>query len=150
MQNVRRARIRGLESSAEGTLWGVQLKASFASQRPRDEDTAFACRAGPAFRAPRGLALVRGVVVVRRRQGSGERFDSPTESPGTRLPGYAIADATVRYAAARAGPWSSSPRTCRTSVTSHTSATTPPAAAALNVRFERLSRLAFPATMAVC
>ncbi len=104
MQNVRRARIRGLESSAEGTLWGVQLKASFASQRPRDEDTAFACRAGLRFgrleasRSFGAWSLSGGVT------GSGERFDSPTESPGTRLPGYAIADATVRYAAARAGP----------------------------------------------
>jgi len=102
MQNVRRARIRGLESSAEGTLWGVQLKASFASQRPRDEDTGLrlqgrALRFGrlEASRSFGAWSLSGGVT------GSGERFDSPTESPGTRLPGYAIADATVRYAAGK-------------------------------------------------
>ena len=35
---------------------------------------------------------------------SSERYDSANESPQSRLPGYAIADATVRYAVDRS--WS--------------------------------------------
>jgi vitamin B12 transporter len=32
---------------------------------------------------------------------SGERYDSANEAPASRLPGYAIADASVRYAVDR-------------------------------------------------
>ena len=102
MQNVRRARIRGIEASVEGSAWGTQLKASIASQRPRDEDTGFvlqgrARRFGrlEASRAFGDWSLSAGVTA------SGERFDSAAESTDSRLPGYAIADAAVRYAAGK-------------------------------------------------
>ncbi len=102
MANVRRARIRGLEATAEGSLWGVELRASFAAQRPRDEDTGFLLQ-GRAKRFGRleaskafGAWSVSGGVTA-----SDERFDSASESPASRLPGYAIADATVTYAVDR-------------------------------------------------
>ena len=102
MRNVRRARIRGLEATAEGTAWGVQVRASFAAQRPRDEDTGFLLQ-GRAQRFGRveasrsfGPWSVSGGLTA-----SGRRFDSPDESAASRLPGYAIADATVRYAAGK-------------------------------------------------
>ncbi|HEX4943821.1 MAG TPA: TonB-dependent receptor [Usitatibacteraceae bacterium] len=100
--NVRRARIRGLEASAQGTVWGTTVRASLAAQRPRDEDTGFLLQ-GRAKRFGRleasrafGAWSVSGGVTA-----SGERFDSATESADLRLPGYAIADATVRYAAGK-------------------------------------------------
>lgn len=102
MANVRRARIRGLEATAEGTMWGTQVRASFAAQRPRDEDTGFLLQ-GRAKRFGRleasrsfGAWSISGGVTA-----SGERFDSASESPGSRLPGYAIADATVGWVASR-------------------------------------------------
>lgn len=102
MQNVRRARIRGLEVSAQGQAWGTRVKASFAAQRPRDEDTGAQLQ-GRAKRLGRleasrsfGPWSVSGGVTA-----SGERFDSAMPSAASRLPGYAIADATVRHAVGR-------------------------------------------------
>lgn len=102
MMNVRRARIRGLEAAAEGVAWGVRLKASMAAQRPRDEDTGFVLQ-GRAERFGRleaardfGAWTVSGGLTA-----SGPRFDSANESAASRLPGYAIADATVSYAAGK-------------------------------------------------
>ncbi len=102
MENVRRARIKGVEASVEGTTWGVALKASATFQRPRDEDTGFLLQ-GRAERFGRleasrrfGKWSVSGGVTA-----SGERFDSANEAPASRLPGYAIADAAVRYAVDR-------------------------------------------------
>ncbi len=130
MQNVSRARIRGLEASVEGTLWGVSVKGSMAGQQPRDEDTGYLLQ-GRAERFGRleasqafGAWSISGGVTA-----SSERFDSANEDPATRLPGYAIADATVRYVADRTGPSSWSPRTSSTSATSMPSATTPRGAA---------------------
>lgn len=102
MMNVRRARIRGIEVSAEGTAWGTRLKASFAAQRPRDEDTGFVLQGRSRhfgrLEAARdfGPWVVSGGVTA-----SGPRFDSANESPASRLPGYALADATVSYAAGK-------------------------------------------------
>jgi len=100
MANVRRARIRGIEATAETTVWGTQVKASLAVQRPRDEDSGFRLQ-GRALRFGRleatrnfGDWAVSGGVTA-----SGERFDSTTESAASRLPGYAIADATVAWSA---------------------------------------------------
>jgi vitamin B12 transporter len=105
MQNVRRARIRGVEASAEGGLWGLRWRGSFAAQDPRDEETGFLLQ-GRAERFGRleaswgsGAWSVSGGVTA-----SSERYDSANEAPATRLPGYAIADATVRYAVDRS--WS--------------------------------------------
>ena len=105
MQNVRRARIRGIEAAVEGRAWGLAWRGSMASQDPRDEDTGFMLQ-GRARRFGRleaswatGDWTVSGGVTA-----SSERYDSADESPATRLPGYAIADATVRYAIDRS--WS--------------------------------------------
>ena len=100
MANVRRARIRGIEATAETTVWGTQVKASLAVQRPRDEDSGFRLQ-GRALRFGR-LEITRGFgdwAVSGGVTASGERFDSTTESAASRLPGYAIADATVAWSA---------------------------------------------------
>jgi vitamin B12 transporter len=98
MRNVRRARIKGVEATVEGKAWGVQWRGSFAAQDPRDEDTGYLLQ-GRAKRFGRleaswtsGPWAVSGGVTA-----SSERYDSADESPATRLPGYAIADAAVRY-----------------------------------------------------
>jgi vitamin B12 transporter len=98
MENVSRARIRGLEASVEGTLMGTRLRAALTSQRPRDEDTGFrlqgrAERLG-TFDASRtwGAWTVGGSLVA-----SGPRFDSANESPESRLPGYTLLNARVKY-----------------------------------------------------
>jgi vitamin B12 transporter len=99
MLNVRRARIRGVEASAEGRLWGLDWRGSLASQDPKDEDTGYQLQ-GRARRFGRleaswasGDWTVSGGLTA-----ASERFDSANEAPESRLPGYAIADATVRYA----------------------------------------------------
>jgi vitamin B12 transporter len=97
--NVARARIRGIEGSLEARWWGVQWRASVTAQRPRDEDTGArlqsrAERFGTLEASRRFGAWTAALSVF----ASGDRFDSADESPGTRLPGYAILDARVRYA----------------------------------------------------
>lgn len=100
MENVRRARIRGVETTLEGSVWwGVRMKGSLAAQRPRDEDTGAplqgrADRFGrlEASRAFGAWSVLGGITA------SGERYDASRPSPASRLPGYAIADLAVRYA----------------------------------------------------
>ena len=100
--NVARARARGAELEGEATWWGVRVRASFTAQQARDDDTgkrlqARAERFG-AVDATRGFGPVTvsaGVLA------SGPRYDSANEAPSTRLPGYALLDARVRYAFAK-------------------------------------------------
>ena len=102
MLNVARARSRGVEAGVEGRWRGAAWRASFTAQRPRDEDTGMRLR---------GRAEHYGVVEASRGFGpwhagvtlvaSGARFDSPDESPASRLGGYAVVDARVRYSLAR-------------------------------------------------
>jgi vitamin B12 transporter len=100
--NVNRARIRGIDASIEAAWLGVRWRATATAQRPRDEDTGRrlqgrAERFG-AFEATRTLGKwTLGASMF----ASGDRFDSLDEEPSSRLPGYAIFDARVRYAFAK-------------------------------------------------
>jgi len=97
--NVARARIRGLEASLDATWAGIRWHANATAQRPHDEDTG---------KLLQGRSERFGTVEASRAFGkwtaglsvfaSGERFDSNDESPDSRLPGYAIVDARLRYA----------------------------------------------------
>ena len=99
VMNVRRARIRGVEATAEAAWLGAKWRGSLTAQRPEDEDT--------GKRLP-GRAERFGTLQVGRDWGawsagltvfaSGERYDSTTEAPESRLPGYTLVDARVRYA----------------------------------------------------
>ena len=96
--NVNRARIRGLEMGAEGTAWGVRWRASLTAQRPRDELTGArlqgrAARYGTLAATRDWGAWTAGLTL----HASGDRFDSPDQAEGTRLPAYATVDARVRY-----------------------------------------------------
>lgn len=97
--NVARARARGVEASVEAGWLGARWHASFTAQRPRDEDTGLRLQ-GRAERygtidVERAFGPIRAGLTV---LASGPRFDSPNEDPGTRLGGYAVADARLRYA----------------------------------------------------
>lgn len=97
--NVARARIRGIEASVDAAWLGVRWRASATAQRPRDEDTGARLQ-GRAERfgsleASRAFgAWTAGLSVF----ASKDRFDSTDEAPQSRLPGYAVVDARVRYA----------------------------------------------------
>ncbi|MBC8023327.1 MAG: TonB-dependent receptor [Burkholderiales bacterium] len=100
--NVARARARGAEIEGEATWWSTRWRASFTAQRPRDEDTGKrlqgrAERFGSvnASRTFGAWTVSAGVIA------SGARYDSTNEAPATRLPGYALVDARVRYAFAK-------------------------------------------------
>jgi vitamin B12 transporter len=96
--NVGRARIRGIEASLEGFLAGIKVRVALTAQRPEDEDT--------GLRLP-GRAARFGRLELERASGpwritggvtaSGDRFDAAGELPASRLPGFALLDAVIRY-----------------------------------------------------
>ena len=95
-ENVARARIRGTELAYAGTFAGTQLRAKATLQDPESLPEGFqlqrrAKRHG-SLAATHGFGRWRvGAEVV----ASGERYDSPTQAPATRLPGYAIFNLTL-------------------------------------------------------
>lgn len=99
VQNVARARVRGIEASVEGRWLEARWRGSLTVQRPKDEDTGLRLQ---------GRAEMFGTMSAERDFGpwragltltaSGDRFDSTTEDPAMRLPGYAVVDGRVRYA----------------------------------------------------
>ena len=96
--NVGRARARGLEAVAETQWLGARWKGSFTAQRPKDEDTG-ATLQGRAqrfgtFEVSRAFGQFSGGVTL---FASSERFDSANEDPASRLGGYTVVDARVRY-----------------------------------------------------
>ena len=98
VENVKSARIRGVEVGAQGQAWGVSWSASLTAQRPKDEDTG----ARLVSRAER-----YGTVIAERRWGewtagltvtaSGDRYDAPDASAASHLGGYAVVDARVAW-----------------------------------------------------
>ncbi|MEO7742691.1 MAG: TonB-dependent receptor [Usitatibacter sp.] len=96
--NVNRARVRGVEASAEASFLTLAWRGNFTLQRPRDESTGARlqnrARAYGSIEASRGWgAWSAGLSVV----ASGDRFDSINESAASRLGGYARVDARLRY-----------------------------------------------------
>jgi vitamin B12 transporter len=96
--NVASARVKGVEASVEWRMWEARLRAGLTLQRPKDDATG---------KRLQGRAEQFGTFDVERDFGgwtaglamlaSGDRFDSTNESPASRLPGYAVFDARVRY-----------------------------------------------------
>lgn len=96
VENVGRARIRGVEGSVETSMWGARWRAAFTTQKPRDETTGLklpgrADRYG-TLEASRPFG---SVTVALAAHGSGARFDQPGERAP--LPGYATVDLRARY-----------------------------------------------------
>jgi len=97
-QNLSRARIRGWEMQAGTTFAGMTVKAALTLQRPEDRDTGKQLRSraeqfGSLSAAGNfGQWDVSGDIVA-----SGARYDSSDEAPATRMGGYALLNANVRY-----------------------------------------------------
>jgi vitamin B12 transporter len=97
--NAARARARGLEATLEATWLGTRLRGSLTAQRPRDDDTGLrlqgrAERYGTLDASRTFGPWTAGITLV----ASGPAFDSTNEAPASRLGGYALVDARLRYA----------------------------------------------------
>lgn len=97
-QNINRARIRGLEIDFITQFMGANIRTAFTHQRPRDEDTGKRLRSRArsfgSVSADRSWGRWRGSVTV---VATGDRFDSATEAPASRMGGFSTLDANIRY-----------------------------------------------------
>jgi vitamin B12 transporter len=108
-RNLSRARIEGVELAFRGSWPGWQARAQLTLQDPRDEATGAQLRR--RARRHGSLAVDRNSGPWRlgaELTGSGERFDSTSEAPNTRLHGYALVHLTAGYALSR--DWTASLR----------------------------------------
>jgi vitamin B12 transporter len=98
VENLRNATIRGTQVELRGALGKFIVVASGTWQDPVDDQTG---------KQLQGRAKSFGSLDISRSwgdwrvsawvTGTGARYDSNTEAPSTRLPGYAVAGANVRY-----------------------------------------------------
>jgi vitamin B12 transporter len=100
--NAARARARGIEATFEAEWLATRWRASVTTQKPRDEDTGFRLqgrseRYGTLDATHSFGRWTAGLTIV----ASGPSYDSANEAPATRLGGYALVDARVRYAFAK-------------------------------------------------
>ena len=97
-QNLSRARIRGWEMQAGTRFAGMTVKAALTVQRPEDRDTgnqlrSRAKRFGSVSAAGNfGKWDVSSDIVA-----SGARFDSSNDAAATRMGGYTLLNASLRY-----------------------------------------------------
>jgi vitamin B12 transporter len=100
--NVNRAKIRGIEASIDAAWLGVRWRASATAQKPRDEDTGLRLQGrAERFGSLEATRTFGDWTVGASVFASGDRFDSTGQSAASRLPGYALADARVRYTFAK-------------------------------------------------
>lgn len=97
-QNLARARIKGWELSADTSFAGMKIKAALTVQRPEDRDTGKQLRSRARQFGSIGLAKNFGVWEAGADVvGSSHRFDSGNETAATRMSGYALLNANLRY-----------------------------------------------------
>ena len=97
-ENVNRARIRGWEAQVDAIIFGTTLKASFTAQRPVDRDTGYQLRSrAKRFGALSGARNFGAWDVSADLAASGARYDSNRETPATRMGGYGVLAANIRY-----------------------------------------------------
>jgi vitamin B12 transporter len=98
VMNVNKARIRGVEASAELTWWNIRWRASVTGQRPENDITGARLQGRAeqfgSLSASRAWGAWTGNVTV---HASGDRYDSPNEDPASKLGGYATVDARISY-----------------------------------------------------
>ncbi|MBL8517385.1 MAG: TonB-dependent receptor [Betaproteobacteria bacterium] len=97
-RNIRKAKIRGVEADIATLFMGANIRASVTVQRPKDEDTGFRLRSrakqfGSLHVTRSWGEWLGGVSVI----ATGERFDSANETAASRMGGYAIVNANIRY-----------------------------------------------------
>jgi vitamin B12 transporter len=97
-QNIRRARIRGLEAGVDAKWLGLNVRAALTHQRPRDEDTGKLLRSRAQSFGSISVAKTWGAWQVSTTvTGNGARFDSGDEAAGSRMGGYGVLNAQLRY-----------------------------------------------------
>ena len=97
-QNLKRARIRGWELQAETRFVGMTVKAALTLQRPQDRDTGNQLRSrAKHFGVLSGARNFGKWDVSADIVASGARFDAGNEAVATRMGGYAVVNANLRY-----------------------------------------------------
>lgn len=98
-QNVQRARIRGVEASVETTLGGVNWQLDLTSQTPKNADSGLRLRSRASLFGALSASQTIGAWSWQANvTANGARFDSSNESASSRMGGYALVNASVRYA----------------------------------------------------
>jgi vitamin B12 transporter len=97
-QNIRRARIDGVEFATDFAWAGFNWRGAVTVQRPEDVET---------NKQLRSRAKQFGSIAISRTwdkwdfavdvNGNGKRFDSSDEAPSSKLPGYTLLGGSVRY-----------------------------------------------------
>ena len=98
--NIRRARIKGWEFSGDTVIVGFAFKTSITSQKPIDAETGRQLRSRAKLFGSLSVDRVIGKWQIGSDVvGSGRRYDSATESAGSRMGGYAVMNARLNYQA---------------------------------------------------
>jgi vitamin B12 transporter len=98
-QNIPKARIRGVEVEASTQWLGTRIRAMLTRQRPEDEETGKRLQS----RAETLASLKLDKSFGQWKVGSaltytGDRFDSTSEAPTSRMKAFTLIDANVQYA----------------------------------------------------
>lgn len=97
-QNIRRARIKGVEFAGSVDWLGYNWRGSVTAQRPTDGDTNKQLRSRAKQFGTLAVSKTFGAWdVTMDVNASSKRFDSSDESPASILPGYAVINGSVRY-----------------------------------------------------
>jgi vitamin B12 transporter len=98
VENVKRARVKGVEASIDAAWLGVRWRASATSQKPRDEDTGKRLQGRSEYLASLTGEYTKGPWTAGFGVSSvGDRYDSANEAPDTLLPSYTTVDVRLRY-----------------------------------------------------
>ena len=96
--NIGRTSIRGLEFSFDTKLMGYEVRAKATHQRPRDEDSGTQLHGRAKSFGSLSVAKTWGAWQASTTLvGSGARFDSAMQAAGSRMGGYGLVHAQVRY-----------------------------------------------------
>ncbi len=97
-QNIQRATIKGWEANAEIDLFGLNWRAALTSQSPENALTGRLLRSRAKVFGTVGVSQTVGAWSWRADVvGNGARFDSANEASSSRMGGYALVNANLRY-----------------------------------------------------
>ncbi len=98
-QNIQRAHINGMEVSVDSRILGIDWRAQFTAQQPNNADTDKRLRSRAKNFGALGASQTVGAWHWRVDAVlNGERYDSATQSAASRMGGYSLINAGVRYA----------------------------------------------------
>jgi vitamin B12 transporter len=97
-QNLDRARIRGWELQGDTRAAGFSVRTALTVQRPQDRDTGLQLRSRAKQFGSLGISRNMGAWDVGTDiVASGHRYDSSNEAAATRMAGYTLLHANLRY-----------------------------------------------------